>query len=59
MIQCDIEENTFENRQIRKKAVMDLAVAWYQEEQEGEAKRIWSNIWETAEMVRKNTFPYV
>lgn len=31
--------------------VMDLAVAWYQEEQEGEAKRIWSNIWETAEMV--------
>lgn len=30
---------------------MDLAVAWYQEEQEGEAKRIWSNIWETAEMV--------
>lgn len=31
---------------------MDLAVAWYQEEQEGEAKRIWSNIWETAEMVR-------
>jgi hypothetical protein len=31
---------------------MDLSVAWYQEEQEGEAKRIWSNIWETAEMVR-------
>lgn len=31
---------------------MDLAVAWYQEEQEGEAKRIWSNIWETAEMVK-------
>lgn len=30
---------------------MDLAVAWYQEEQEGEAKRIWSNIWETAEVV--------
>lgn len=29
---------------------MDLAVAWYQEEQEGEAKRIWSNIWETNEM---------
>jgi hypothetical protein len=29
---------------------MDLAVAWYQEEQEGEAKRVWSNIWETAEM---------
>lgn len=29
---------------------MDLAVAWYQEEQEGEAKRIWSNIWETTEM---------
>lgn len=29
---------------------MDLSVAWYQEEQEGEAKRIWSNIWETAEM---------
>lgn len=32
---------------------MDLSVAWYQEEQEGEAKRIWSNIWETAEMVSK------
>lgn len=32
---------------------MDLAVAWYQEEQEGEAKRIWSNIWETAEMVSR------
>jgi hypothetical protein len=30
---------------------MDLSVAWYQEEQEGEAKRIWSNIWETTEMV--------
>ena len=29
---------------------MDLAVGWYQEEQEGEAKRIWSNIWETNEM---------
>lgn len=39
--------------------VMDLAVAWYQEEQEGEAKRIWSNIWETAEMVNKrNLFIY-
>jgi hypothetical protein len=33
---------------------MDLAVAWYQEEQEGEAKRLWSNIWDTAEMVRFN-----
>lgn len=32
------------------KAIMDLAVAWFQEEQEGEAKRIWSNIWETTEM---------
>lgn len=31
---------------------MDLSVSWYQEEQLGEAKRIWSNIWETAEMVR-------
>ncbi|CRK92967.1 CLUMA_CG006593, isoform A [Clunio marinus] len=29
---------------------MDLSVAWYQEEQEGEAKRIWSNIWDTNEM---------
>lgn len=35
----------------QKDLVMDLAVAWYQDEQEGEAKRIWSNIWETAEMV--------
>lgn len=31
---------------------MDLSVSWYQEEQLGESKRIWSNIWETAEMVR-------
>jgi hypothetical protein len=30
--------------------IMDLSVAWYQEEQEGEAKRIWSQIWETNEM---------
>lgn len=30
--------------------IMDSSVAWYQEEQEGEAKRIWSNIWETNEM---------
>jgi non-canonical poly(A) RNA polymerase PAPD5/7 len=29
---------------------MDLSVSWYQEEQLGEAKRIWSNIWDTAEM---------
>jgi len=35
-----------------KSRVMDLSVSWYQEEQLGEAKRIWSNIWETAEMVR-------
>lgn len=26
---------------------MDPAVAWYQEEQNGPAKRIWTNIWET------------
>jgi hypothetical protein len=35
---------------------MDLAVSWYQEEQEGEAKRVWSNIWETAEMVKLKIF---
>lgn len=27
---------------------MDPAVAWFQEEQEGPAKRIWLGIWETA-----------
>lgn len=27
---------------------MDVNVAWYQEEQDGEAKRIWCNIWDTA-----------
>lgn len=26
---------------------MDPAIAWFQEEQEGPAKRIWSGIWET------------
>lgn len=25
---------------------MDQSIAWYQEEQEGQAKEVWSNIWE-------------
>lgn len=26
---------------------MDQSIGWYQEEQEGQAKQTWSNIWET------------
>jgi hypothetical protein len=26
---------------------MDQSIAWYQEEQQGQAKEVWSNIWDT------------
>lgn len=26
---------------------MDQSIGWFQEEQEGQAKQVWSNIWET------------